>query len=201
MRAQMDQADAPETPLRGARSRAWIGRAAFEAALIVFGLVGALLIDEWRDTRERNERVRAALASIDAELEANRAALQSAIANHDTVIASLQASTPSAIYQEVIISGAPFSAVAWDAARDAGVTNELDHTTLLALGHAYRALAEYMAARTVFTNYLYTNDLPALRHRPLALVGWLNDLRAQARGAEKRLASALGALAAPPEGH
>jgi hypothetical protein len=40
----------------------------------VFGLVGALLIDEWRDTRERNERVRAALASIDAELEANRAA-------------------------------------------------------------------------------------------------------------------------------
>jgi hypothetical protein len=87
MRAQMDQADAPETPLRGARSRAWIGRAAFEAALIVFGLVGALLIDEWRDTRERNERVRAALASIDAELEANRAALQSAIANHDTVIA------------------------------------------------------------------------------------------------------------------
>jgi hypothetical protein len=27
------------------RSYAWIGRAAFEAALIVFGLVGALLVD------------------------------------------------------------------------------------------------------------------------------------------------------------
>ena len=196
MRAQMDQTDAPETPLRPARSRAWIGRAAFEAALIVFGLVGALLIDEWRDGRERNERLRAALTAIDAELEANRAALQSAIANHDTVIASLRRSTTSDVYQGGIIAPVPFSAVAWDAARDAGVTNDLDHTTLIALGHAYRAVAEYIAARTVFTNYLYTNDTPALRQRPLALVGWLNDLRGEAGDVEKWLDGALGALAA-----
>jgi uncharacterized caspase-like protein len=145
--------------------------------------------------------VRAALTSIDAELEANRTALVSAIANHDAVIARLQASTPTAVYQEGIISGAPFSAVAWDAARDAGITNELDHATLIALGHAYRALAEYIAQRTVFTNYLYTNDLPALRQKPLALAGWLSDLRGQAHGAEKWLDGALGTLAAPHEGH
>jgi type II secretory pathway pseudopilin PulG len=167
----MEETDAAVTPLRGSRSRAWIGRAAFEAALIVFGLVGALLIDEWRDARERNERVRAAVVSIRAELEANRTALEAAIANHETVIARLRESTTSGVYQGGIINAAPFSAVAWDAARDAGITNELDHTTLIALGHAYRALAEYISERTVFTNYLYTNDTSALRQRPLALDG------------------------------
>jgi hypothetical protein len=190
----MAETDAAETPPRGSRPRAWLGRAVFEAALIVFGLVGALLIDEWRDTRERNERVRVALASIRAELEANRTALRLAIANHETVIARLQQSTTRDIYQGGIISAAPFSAVSWDAARDAAITNELDHATLIALGHAYRALTEYMAERTVFTNYLYTNDITALRQRPSALIGWLSDLRGHAHDIEKRLDGALRAL-------
>ena len=196
----MDQTDAAETPLRRSPSPAWIGRAAFEAALIVFGLVGALLIDEWRDTRERNERVRVALAAIGAELEANRTALSAAIGNHETVIARLQESTTRGVYQGGIISGAPFSAVAWDAARDAGITNELDHATLIALGHAYGALSEYIAERTVFTNYLYTNDITALRQRPSALVGWLSDMRGHARDIEQWLDGALRALPASHEG-
>ena len=195
----MDHTGAAGTPPRGS-SRAWIGRAAFEAALIVFGLVGALLIDEWRDTRERNERVRAALASIRAELEANRTAFRAAIANHESVIARLHESTTTAVYQGSIINAAPFSAVAWDAARDAGITNELDHATLIALGHAYRALTEYIAERTVFTNYLYINDITALRQRPSALVGWLSDLRGRGPDIEKRLDEALRALPTSREG-
>ena len=194
-----EHTDTPESRPGGARSRAWIGRAAFEAALIVFGLVGALLIDEWRDTRERSERVRVALASIHAELVANRAVVQSAIENHETVMAKLRESTTDGVYQGGIIAAAPFSAVAWDAARDAGVTNDLDHTTLIALGHAYRALADYTAERTVFTNYLYTNDMTAVRQRPLALVGWLSDMRGHAGGVEEQVDGALRTLAAGPD--
>ena len=192
----MQQTDARETPPHGVRSRAWIGRAAFEAAIIAFGLVGALLIDEWRDTRERNKRVRAALASIHAELEANRVVLESAIANHETVIARLHESAKTGVpYVGGIIKAAPFSAVAWDAARDAGITNNLDHATLMAIGHAYRALADYIAERTVFTNYIYTNDTPELRRRPLALAGWLSDMKGHAHGVEKWFDGAMRALA------
>ena len=100
----MSQTDLLETPPYRARSREWIGRAVFEAALIVFGLVGALLIDEWRDTRARNERLRAALASIRAELEANRAVLGSAIANHETVIARLKESGKTGVVYEAASS-------------------------------------------------------------------------------------------------
>ena len=193
----MSQTDMSETPPNRARSRAWIGRAAFEAALIVLGLVGALLIDEWRDTRARNQRVRAALASIRAELEANRAALGSAIANHEKVIARLNESLKTGVvYEGSIISGAPFTVVAWDAARDAGITNDLDNTMLMALGHAYRALTDYIAERTVFLNYLYTNEAMDLRRRPLALAGWLSDMRGHAQGVEQWVDGALGALAA-----
>jgi type II secretory pathway pseudopilin PulG len=192
----MSQNDPPETPPYRAPSRAWMGRAAFEAALIMFGLVGALVIDEWRDTRARNQRVRAALASIRAELGANRAALASAIANHEKVIARLNESGKTGVvYEGSIISGAPFSIVAWDAARDAGITNDLDNSMLMALGHAYRALTDYVAERTVFVNYLYTNDTMDLRRRPLALAGWLSDIRGHAQGVEKWLDGALGALA------
>jgi hypothetical protein len=195
-----EHTDTPESRPGGTHSRAWIGRAAFEAALIVFGLVGALLIDEWRDTRERNERVRLALASIHAELVANRTVVQSAIENHETVITKLRDSATSGVYQGAIIGAAPFSAVAWDAARDAGITSDLDHTTLIALGHAYRALADYTAERAVFTNYLYTNDTPTLRQRPLGLAGWLSDMGGHARGVEEQLDRALRTLAAADEG-
>jgi hypothetical protein len=163
--------------------------------------VGALLIDEWRDTRERNQRVRTALASIHAELEANRAALGSAIANHETVIARLRESLGTGVaYEGGIISTAPFSAVAWEAARDAGITNDLDHATLMALGHAYRALSDYIAERTVFLNYLYTNDPMDLRRRPLALEGWLSDMKRHALGVEKWLDGAIRALSPVHEG-
>ena len=64
---------------------------------------------------------------------------------------------------------------------------------LMALGHAYRALTDYIAERSVFLNYLYTNDTMDLRRRPLALAGWLSDIRGHAHGVEKWLDGALRA--------
>lgn len=181
-----------------ARSRAWIGRAAFEAGLIVLGLVGALLVDEWRTARERSARVRSALASIRAELEANRTAIADAITNHQTVIAKLrQASGTGEVYQGSIISNPGFSVVAWDAARDGAITNDIDHPTLVTLGHAYTALSDYMDDRRVFTNYLYTNPTHDLRQNPQGIAGWLNDMSGRAKRVERRLDAALQTLPPP----
>ena len=178
-----------------ARSRALIGRAAFEAGLIVLGLVGALLVDEWRTTRERSARVQSALASIRAELEANRTAIAEAITNHQTVITKLRvASDTGEIYQGSIINNPGFSSVAWGAARDGAITNDIDHVTLVTLGHAYTALSDYIDERRVFTNYLYTNSTPDPRANPQAIAGWLSDMSGHARRVQGRLDAALHAL-------
>ena len=123
-----------------ARSRAWIGRAAFEAGLIVLGLVA---------------RVRSALASIRAELEANLTAIADAI------------------------------------------TNDMDHNTLVTLGHAYTSLSDYKDERRVFTNDLYTNPTRDLRQNPQAIAGWLNDMSGHAKRAERRLDNASQTLPPP----
>jgi len=191
--------DALETSTAAPRSYAWIGRAAFEAALIVFGLVGAFLIDEWRESRARAERVGAALASIRAELADNEKAVAAAIENHDQVIAQLKkaAETRKTYYGGIIFSP-PFSSVAWEAARDAAITNDIDHATLMSLGHAYRSLDAYEDERTVFLNYLYTNNTQNLRENPLGLAGWLSDMRRHARGVQDRLGAASRGLRPQP---
>jgi hypothetical protein len=103
---------APSPPAAG--SRAWIGRAAFEAALIVLGLVGALLVDEWRDNRERNARVSAALSSIRAELEANRKAIAAAIANQNVISRLREAAKTGVRCEGGIVAPVTFSSVARD---------------------------------------------------------------------------------------
>jgi hypothetical protein len=189
--------DTTASPAPAATSRAWIGRAAFEASLIVLGLVGALVVDEWRETRQRAERVRTAIASIRSELEANRKELARASENHEEVKAVLEESARAGVtYQSSIIRGYPFSSVAWEAARDAAITNDIDHVTLMALGRAYTALAGYIDARDRFVDYLYTNNLTDLRSKPLALAGWLNDLGEHARRTDARLEQTLGVLSA-----
>lgn len=177
-----------------ANSRAWIGRAAFEAGLIVFGLVGALLIDEWRDTRARDERREAALASVRQELQANQDAMNAAIENHENVMARLrEAAKTGKLYQGGLINAQPLSSVAWQAARDAAVTADIDHATLLAIGYAYSAVDGYIGERKVFLDFLYTNGVD-LRNNPLGLAGWLSDMTLHARGVQRRIEGALGAL-------
>jgi hypothetical protein len=190
--------DATETSSSATpRSLGWVWRAALEAALIVFGLVGALLIDEWRDSRERAERVGMALDSIRAELVVNHKAIQGAIANHETVMARLrEAAKAGTVYQRGILVGQPFSSVAWEAARDGGITNQMDQATLMELGRVYRALDYYLDQRSLLLGYLYTTD-KNVRGDPLALAGWLNDMTGAARGVEERLRVASRALGQP----
>ena len=181
-----------------ARSREWIGRAPFEAALILLGLVGAFLLDDWRDRRERHARVEAALSSIRAELEANQTALAAAIDSHKIVIGRLrQAAETGVPYEDTLISSnASFSAVAWEAARNAAITNDIDHETLLTLGHTYTALADYIADRRLFLNHVYTNDVTQLRRNPIALAGWLNDITRHVNRTQERIAASLQVLTA-----
>lgn len=195
--SQVARASIAEGERLGLRSREWIGRAVFEAGLIVLGLVGALLIDEWRNTRERNERVQNALESVTVELQANRDALDKAIADNEQLIARLHESEKTGvIYEGPILRRPSLSSVAWDAVRDGGITSDVPHTLLMSLGRAYSAQASYISELGVFSTYLYTYQGPRpLRETPGALAGWLNDLKGRAQGVRQRIDEALKTLA------
>lgn len=194
-------ADAPSfnDSQRGPRSREWIGRAAFEAGLIVLGLVGALLIDEWRDNRQRDQRVQTALQSLSAELHDNREALDTNLRNNEELIAKLRESEKTGlIYEGALLRRTPLSSVAWEAVRDAGVAADVPHTTLMALGRAYSAQASYLADLGVFSTYLYTYDGPrSFRENPARLAGWISDLTGRARSVRQRIDETLKTLPAP----
>ena len=189
----MDPMDTSEP--RG-RSHNWIGRAAFEAALIVLGLVGALLLDEWRDDRATTRRVETALASIRNELDTNRRMLLKYIADNEEIMGRLQeANTTGRPYEGPVMRNFQISAVAWAAARDAGITNEIDHEVLMALGRAYDALSGQVDERSVFRDYLYTyDDIRTIRANPLRLAGWMNDMTLHARDVLKHVDAAMARL-------
>lgn len=57
--------------------RRWLLRALFESALIVLSILLALAVNEWRDGRQMDQRVREARSAFAAEVGANRGALAS----------------------------------------------------------------------------------------------------------------------------
>jgi type II secretory pathway pseudopilin PulG len=175
--AEVSTAEAMAAASPAGGRREWIGRAVFEAGLIVLGLVGALLVDDWRDTRARTQRVEAALASIRAELDANHAALAEVIARHETLMVTLrELATAGRHYDGPILRPATISAVAWDAARDA-------------------AQSAYLTELSLFNNQLYSGDVAAtFRRQPRSLEGRLNDLTGRARSLQRRYAEALQSL-------
>jgi type II secretory pathway pseudopilin PulG len=193
----MDAAE--ETRAPGLRpSREWIGKAVFEAVLIVLGLLAALVVDGWRDARERSQRTQAALASIRQELEANRSAIAEAIGNYKEVMAALKESARTGRRYErgILRPSTPLSSVAWEAARDAAITNDMDHATLMTLGRVYGTLEGYRAEVRLFSNYLYTSG-PPLRDTPERIEGWMNDLTLRAREVSDALGETLRILTRP----
>jgi hypothetical protein len=184
------------TPAAGPRSRAWVGRAVFEAGLIVLGIVGALVVDEWRDARQRRERVETALASIRTELDANRTVLRRFVARNEEVEALLRQSAETGRpYQQGLVGSLPAGSIAWSAMRDAGTATDIEHELLVVLGRAYDAVTRQAQERQVFLDYVYTyDDVRSIRDNPLRLAGWLSDITQHARNAEQEVDNALKVL-------
>ncbi len=68
---------------------AWLGRAVFEAVLIVFAVMLGFLATEWREERRAEANAQAALERIVEEMEANLAELERVVGYHGEVRASL----------------------------------------------------------------------------------------------------------------
>lgn len=124
-------------------------RVALESALIVFSVLLALVLNEWRDDMRLAARANVAFESILAEVRSNRVAAERAMQFHRSIRETLselaaQSRSPSAD----MVSGGLFNPAnlvetAWTSAREAGVTDEWPYELVLTVSRTYERQAIY----------------------------------------------------------
>jgi hypothetical protein len=192
-----------EEQQRASLRRQWLAKALFEAGFIVLGLVGALLVDEWRDERVRAARVEAALASIRVEVAQNRESIADRLDSNSELIATLRALAADGKRYDggIVRPGATdMSSIVWQAARDSGITSDIPLETLIVLGRAYATLDAYVEEMAAFSAQLYADRefAEGFRRDPLSLVGRYNDTNRRIERLLQRTDAALKALTPPP---
>lgn len=132
--------------------------AAFQAFLVVLGVVLAFTANEWREARAVRAEARHALASIFDEIEANRAAVLAATAYHgeklDMIYAADAPLTPAA-FPRGFVAPAQVSRVAWSLAGEIGALAELPFEQVLALGEVYALQDAYAAQQATVGRLIY----------------------------------------------
>ena len=180
------------------KRREWLARAAFEGALIALSLVGALALNEWQEDRDRQARVRDAMAAMRLELGANRQDVQRVITGTEDVIGKIkEASKEKRRYEDGLLRRAHLVSTAWDSSRAAAITNDIPFPTLMALGRAYTLQTDYQRDMASFYNNLLSGTLGDVRGNPQLMIGLLNEMNGNAQRLLQEYERALKALPAP----
>ena len=184
-------------PRVAAPRREWLARAAFEGTLIAASLIAALALNEWKESRDRQARVRDAIAAIRLELQANREEIQRVIAGTADVIGRIkQATKEKRRYEDGLLRRPQLVSTAWDSSRTAAITNDLPFPVLMALGRAYTLQADYQRDMGSFYSTLLSGTLGDLRGNPQLMAGLLNEMDGNARRLSQEYDRALEALPA-----
>ena len=162
----METADSVADGPRPVRRPPWLGRVLVESVLIVFSVLVALAVDEWRDERALRSRSREAIAAITAEINANKIAAQNAKDTHQRIHDDLAALPPDADYKAGLFQPARLLQTAWVTARDTGSLAPLPLEAVLELSRLYERQAIYMA----LSNEIVTDTFVDLRRRGLETV-------------------------------
>jgi hypothetical protein len=141
----------------------WISRVLVESALIVFSVLFALAVDEWRDDRRQASRARQAAEAILVELRNNRSSAARAETFHRSINAKLQEvaarnETPS---RELAYGGlfnpARVIGTAWASARETGALDQWPYALLLRVSRVYERQARYEALSTAVASDIYVD--------------------------------------------
>ena len=185
-------------PQHAPRRREWLARAAFEGGLIALSLVGALALNEWKESRDRQARARDALAAMRLELQANLQEITRAVTGTAEVIEKIkQATREKRRYEDGLVRRAQLVSTAWDSSRAAAITNDLPFPTLMALGRAYALQADYQRDMGSFYNTLLSGTLGDVRGNPQLMTGLLNEMDDNAQRLVREYERALKVLPAP----
>jgi hypothetical protein len=114
-----------------------------EAAMVVFAVLLALGVDEWRQTAALQEQVDRARAGVEAELRSNQAELAVSMASiadmNESVRARINALRAGDLAPEWRLGGElpEFSDAAWEAAQVTGVVARMDYQWVLTTARVY----------------------------------------------------------------
>lgn len=182
-------AEPKAVPRAAPQRREWLLRAAFEATLILLGLLGAFALDEWQDARARGARVETLMTAVRAELEANLKAQEEAAAYNTEVAERIweQATSgvtfiPDGTFSRGILNTQQLTSAAWATAQNDASLSDIAVDRLLLLANVYDRQADYEASVSALLNNLYASILQAdsvMRvdgiSEPLRIGGLLRD--------------------------
>lgn len=147
-------------PSLGVR-RSTVGTFLGELALIVIGVLLALSVDEWRQSRARDRAAAEAIQSIRAELMANRGLAQASGEYHEGRIGhirqALESGTPlqPGDFPRGFTNPARFLSAAWDTARESGDLTAVDRDLHRVIAVAHAAQDRYEKQAEIVSQIIY----------------------------------------------
>lgn len=134
---------------QGARQRAAImssktvARVALEVFSIVLGVLVALAVSEWQESRQIEERTRAALGIVRTELAQNLRLLE-IVHENNVALTERLAENPSGLDQDAnFLPALQTSDAAWETLRTTGLAGYVDLDLMVQLSEAYSLMDVY----------------------------------------------------------
>ena len=167
-----------------------------EVAMIVFAVLVALAVEEWRDERQMNDFADRARASVEAELAANLAELEDTgpgLIRVDSALAAvLEARDVTMLDGGIDVQLPNLSDAAWEVARGSQAAPYFDFDWVLRTARAYEVLEVYSRGSDEVIGAMsgMIGREPSLTH-VAAIYGWLVVVNDVHRQAIERLRSVL----------
>lgn len=118
-------------------------RIAIEVGSIVLGVLLALAVSEWAESRNNHERMLTALSNVRSELQGNLAVLETVHANNVSLVALLEAEPSGDDKEGDFLPGLQISDAAWQALNVTGLANYVDYDLLVIVSDCYSIVDIY----------------------------------------------------------
>jgi len=125
--------------------RVWLPRALFESVLIVFSILLALALDQWKEDEEIEALVNRSVASFEREIKSNKSRLEDISAYHSGLEQLLDQQNDGHGLRSVkefrdvmsALQSPPLLSSAWQTALATGVLSRMDYEMVAALSLTY----------------------------------------------------------------
>lgn len=130
-----------ERPVR-LRSKT-LGQVALEVFSIVLGVLLALAVSEWQESRSNREKSQLALSNVRAELQSNLKLLETIHPINSGVVAKLSSGDTDSSRDETVVPGVQMRSSAWQTLSTTGLGNYVDYDLLIELSQLYSLVDVY----------------------------------------------------------